>query len=236
MKLSSPLQEGIFLSRPNRFAAWVEVNGSPVMVHVPNSGRMRELLQRGNRVLLTPRAKPGRKTGYDMSLVDLGHSLVSSDARLPPALVDEAFAGGQLDQFAQYSWSRREVAFAHSRLDMVLGPPTAGGLCYLEMKSVTLVEDGVGLFPDAPTSRGVRHLDALAKAVAEGHRAAIVFVVQREDAHAFSPNDKADPLFGGALREAQAVGVEVYAYRCRVSSEEIVLAEPLPVSIPDRQV
>lgn len=234
MKLSSPLQEGVFLSRPNRFAAWVEVNGSPVMVHVPNSGRMKELLQSGNRVLLTPRAEPGRKTGYDMSLVDLGHTLVSSDARVPPALVDEAFIGGQLGQFSQYTWARREVAFAHSRLDMVMGPPAAGGLCYLEMKSVTLVEDGVGLFPDAPTSRGVRHLDALARAVGEGHRAAIVFVVQREDAHTFSPNDQADPLFGGALREARAAGVEVYAYRCHVSLEEVVLAEPLPVNIPGR--
>ena len=230
MKLSSQLQEGIFLERPNRFTALVNVNGSPVMVHVPNSGRMRELLQRGNRVLLTPKAKPGRKTDYDMSLVDLGHTLVSTDARMPPALVYEAFARGQLDQFSQYTWARREVAFAHSRLDMVMGN---GALCYLEMKSVTLVEDGVGLFPDAPTSRGVRHLDALAQAVGEGHRAAVIFVVQRQDAHAFSPNDKADPLFGRALREAKAAGVEAYAYRCFVSLEEVVLGEPLPMNIPD---
>jgi sugar fermentation stimulation protein A len=192
---------------------------------------MRELLQKGARVLLTPRAKPGRKTDYDMSLVDLGHTLVSTDARMPPALVDEALTGGRLAQFSQYTWSRREVVFSHSRLDMVIGN---GALCYLEMKSVTLVEDGVGLFPDAPTSRGVRHMDALAQAVGEGHRAAVIFVVQREDVHAFSPNDKADPLFGGALREAQAAGAEIYAYRCRVSPEEIVLAEPLPVNIPDR--
>ena len=163
MKLDSPLQEGIFLERPNRFAAWVEVNGSPAMVHVPNSGRMRELFQRGNRLLLTPRAKPGRKTDFDMSLVDLGHTLVSSDARLPPALVYEAFVKRQLGQFSQYTWARREVTFSHSRLDMVM---SNGGLCYVEMKSVTLVENGVGLFPDAPTSRGVRHLHALARAKA----------------------------------------------------------------------
>ena len=225
------MQEGIFLERPNRFAAWVEVNGSPTMVHVPNSGRMRELLKKDTRVLLTPKGGPGRKTDYDMSLVDLGHTLVSTDSRMPPALVEEAFAGGHLDQFSHYSWSRREVAFSHSRLDMVMGN---GGLCYLEMKSVTLVEDGVGLFPDSPTSRGVRHMDALAQAVGEGHRAAVIFVVQREDAHAFSPNDRADPLFGGALREAKAAGVEAYAYRCRVSIEEIVLSKQLPINIPDR--
>ena len=186
---------------------------------------------------------------YFLALVDLGHTLVSSDSRLPPALVYEAFAKGQLGQFSRYTWAHREVTFSHSRLDMVMGnggrnvpksttpygtPSEQSGLCYLEMKSVTLVDDGVGLFPDAPTSRGVRHMDALAQAVGEGHRAAVIFVVQREDAHAFSPNDKADPLFGSALREAQAAGVEAYAYRCRVSPEEIVLAEQLPVNMPDR--
>jgi sugar fermentation stimulation protein A len=228
MKLKSPLQEGVFLSRPNRFAAWVQVNGSPTMVHVPNSGRMRELLRQGNRVLLTPAAREGRKTAYDLSLVDLGHTLVSSDARLPPALVEEFFARGQLGQFSQYTWSRREVPFSHSRLDMVLGN---GGLCYIEVKSVTLVEDAVGLFPDAPTSRGVRHLEALMEAKAQGHRAAVIFVVQREDVQAFAPNDGADPLFGRALREAQSAGVEVYAYRCHVSLEEVALRESLLVRL-----
>ncbi|MBF8267245.1 MAG: hypothetical protein HW388_753 [Dehalococcoidia bacterium] len=229
LKLTSPLQEGIFLERPNRFAAWVEVNGSLAMAHVPNSGRMRELLQRGNRVFLAPAAKQGRKTDYDMSLVDLGHTLVSSDARLPNALVAEAFAKGQLEQFSTYTWARREVPFAHSRLDMVLGN---GGLCYVEVKSVTLVEKGVALFPDAPTSRGVRHMEALALAREQGHRAAVIFVAQRKDAQTFAPNDQADPLFGLALREACTAGVEVYAYRCRVSLEEVVLDEPLPVNIP----
>ena len=213
LELNFPLQEGTFLERLNRFAARVEVNGSPAMVHVPNSGRMRELLRMGNRVLLTSKTRPGRKTGYDMSLVDLGHTLVSSDSRLPPALVHEAFLKGQLGQFSRYTWARREVALSHSRLDMVMGN---GGLCYAEMKSVTLVENGVGLFPDAPTSRGVRHMDALARAKAQGHRAAVIFEVQREDVL------------------AQAAGVEVYAYRCRVSPEEVILAEPIPVNISHR--
>ncbi|MBI2856428.1 MAG: DNA/RNA nuclease SfsA [Chloroflexi bacterium] len=226
MKLSPHLLEGIFLERPNRFAAWVEVKGVPVMAHVPNSGRMRELLWPGSRVLLTPRGSDGRKTAYDLSLVDLGHALVSSDARLPSALVAEAYAKGQLDQFSQYAWLRREVPYLDSRLDILLGN---GGLCYIEVKSVTLVEDGVGLFPDAPTSRGARHVEALARAIGEGHRAVVVFVVQREDATAFVPNDGADPHFGETLRRAHAAGVEAYAYRCRVSIEEIEITEPLPV-------
>ena len=231
MKFSSPLQEGTFLSRPNRFAAWVDVNGSPTLAHVPNSGRMRELLQKGNRVLLAPVDRPGRKTDYDLSLVDLGHTLVSPDSRMPPALVEEAFARRDLGQFSRYTRSRREVTFLHSRLDMVL---SNGGLCYIEMKSVTLVEGGFALFPDAPTSRGTRHIEALVQAKALGHRAAVVFVVQREDAESFAPNDGADPVFGEALRRAHAAGVEVYAYLCRVSTEEVTLGKPIPVSLSDR--
>ena len=228
LKLSPNLQKGVFRSRPNRFAARVDVDGLPTLVHVPNSGRMRELLQEGNRVLLTPVSKQGRKTAYDLSLVDLGHTLVSPDSRLPPALVEEAFARGELGQFSTYTVSRREVMFLHSRLDMVL---SNGGLCYVEMKSVTLVEDGTALFPDAPTSRGTRHMEALIEARARGHRAAVVFVVQREDAKSFAPNDGADPVFGEALRRARAGGVEVYAYLCRISIEEVALGEQLPVSL-----
>jgi sugar fermentation stimulation protein A len=231
LKFSSQLQEGTFLSRPNRFAAWVDVNGSHTLVHVPNSGRMRELLQKGTRVLLAPVDRPGRKTGYDLSLVDMGQTLVSPDSRVPPILVEEAFARGELGQFSQYTSSRREVTFLHSRLDMVL---SNGGLCYAEMKSVTLVEDETALFPDAPTSRGTRHIEALAQAKALGHRAAVVFVVQREDAESFAPNDGADPVFGKALRRAHAAGVEVYAHICRVSEQEVILSKQLPVSLPDR--
>ncbi|MDP6101925.1 MAG: DNA/RNA nuclease SfsA [Dehalococcoidia bacterium] len=227
MKLNPPLQDGIFLDRPNRFAALVEVDGAATMVHVPNSGRMKDLLRKGTRVLLITRASPGRKTTYDMSLVDLGNTLVSTDARMPSTLVDETFAGGQPDQFSQYTWSRREVTFSHSRLDMVMG---TSGVCYFEMKLVTLVEDGIGFFPGAPTSRGARHMDALAQAVEQGHRAVVVFV---ENAHAFSPNDEAGPVFGKALRETKVVGVEAYAYSCHVSPEEIVLEKQLPMNIPD---
>ncbi len=230
MRFSASLQEGVFLSRPNRFTAIVAVNGVATTAHVPNSGRMVELFQEGNRVLLTPAAREGRKTAYDLALVDVGHTLVSSDSRLPSALLAEAFAGGRLDRFSSYSWVRKEVPFSHSRLDLLFGN---GGLCYVEAKSVTLVKDGVGLFPDAPTSRGARHLRALVQAREEGHRAAIAFVVQRDDARTLAPNDATDPRFGEALREARSAGVGVYAFGCRVSPEEIVLGEPIPVCIPE---
>lgn len=229
MRLPSALLEARFVRRLNRFAAIVTVGGTERMVHVANSGRMRELLQAGNRVLLAPVSSMGLKTTHYLALVDLGHTLVSADARLPPYLVHEALAEGRLPQFAGYTSFRREVMFGESRLDLLLQGPQ--GQCYMEVKSVTLVEGGTGLFPDAPTIRGAKHVRSLAQALGEGHRAAVVFVVQREDAAAFAPNDAADPAFGEALRLAHAQGVEVYAYRCRVSRGAVVLADQLPVCL-----
>ncbi len=229
MKLHPQLVEAHFLTRLNRFAALVEMEGREVMVHIANSGRMRELLEPGRRLLLTPAPGEHRKTRFDLSLVDLGTTLVSADTRLPNGLVAEALAAGRLPQFIEYPELRREVRYGDSRLDLLLDGP--GGRCYGEVKSVTLVVDGIGLFPDAPTVRGVKHLKELSRAVAEGHRAAVVFVVQRADAVAMSPNDAADPAFGAALRAAQAAGVEIYAYNCAVSPSEIRLASPLPIKL-----
>lgn len=229
MKLHPQLVEARFLIRLNRFAALVALDGQEVMVHIANSGRMRELLVPGRRLLLTPAAGEHRKTQFDLALVDLGTTLVSADTRLPNGLVTEALADGQLPQFQEYPEIRREVRYGDSRLDLLLDGP--GGRCYGEVKSVTLVVAGSGLFPDAPTVRGVKHLKELSRAVAEGHRAAVVFVVQRADAVAMSPNDAADPAFGAALRAAQAAGVEIYAYNCAVSPSEIRLASPLPIKL-----
>lgn len=229
MKLHSQLVEARFLTRLNRFAALVTLDGQEVMVHIANSGRMRELLEPGRRLLLTPALGKHRKTHFDLALVDLGSTLVSADARLPNALVAEALAAGQLPQFREYPELRQEVQYGASRLDLLLDGPS--GRCYGEVKSVTLVVDGTGLFPDAPTTRGLKHLKELSRAVAEGHLAAVVFVVQRADAVAMSPNDTADPDFGAALRSAQAAGVEIYAYNCAVSPSEIRLASPLPIKL-----
>jgi sugar fermentation stimulation protein A len=229
VQLGPGLIEGRFLVRLNRFAAAVEVAGQEVMVHVANSGRMRELLVRGNRVLVKPVLGDRRKTRFDLALVDLGFTLASADARLPNVLMAEALEGGGLPQFRDYPRLHREVPFAESRLDLMLEGP--GGRCYVETKSVTLVVDGVGLFPDAPTLRGVKHLGSLVKAVAAGHRGVVVFVVQREDARAVAPHDVADPQFGAALRQAVAAGVEAFAYRCRVTPQEITLSDRLPVNL-----
>ena len=246
-----PLVEGRFTRRLNRFAALVDVDRQEYTAHVPNSGRLGELLVAGCRVLLAPApassvsaltsasAAAGgaaRKTAYDLALVDTGGGNLSSiDARLPNKLLAEGLAAGRLPQFAAYPVIRPEQTYGESRLDFRLeaqapADRTDGG-CYLETKSATLVVDGVAMFPDAPTARGVKHLRSLMAARAAGYRAAVVFVIQRSDAGAFAPHDAADPLLGAALREAVAGGVAVYAYRCRVDETAIALADALPVRI-----
>ena len=227
MKLGPGLVNGTFITRLNRFAALVDVEGEEVMVHVANSGRMREMFVPGYKVKLKPVMGDHRKTKFDLALVQMGKSLASADARLPNSLVAEALERQSLPPFRAYSKLRREVTFGESRLDLMLeGEP---GLCYIETKSVTLVVDGVGLFPDAPTTRGAKHMRSLQQAVREGHKAAVVFVIQRSDVEAFATHDAADPDFGQVFRQALSSGVEAFAYKCEVTENSIQLSSPLPI-------
>ena len=225
------LREATFVARDNRFRVTVELDHRHVWAYLPNSGRLGELLTPGRRLFLRPATAPGRKTAYDLLLVDLDGVLVSMDAHLPNPLVEEALQEDRLSPFRGYETIRREVQCGGSRLDFAL--EGKGQRCLIEVKSVTLVRGGLALFPDAPTARGRRHVEELRRAVGDGERAAIVFVVQREDAEAFAPNDGTDPAFGRALRRAVEEGVEVYAYDCRVSRSEIRLNHPLQVKLTD---
>jgi len=227
LDLGDDLVEGIFLERVNRFLARVEVDGREVGVHVANSGRMKELFVPGWRVLVRPVSRDHRKTKFDLVLVDMGNALVSADARMPNPLLAEGVANGHLQQFAGYTDMRREVIFGDSRLDLMLEGPS--DRCYIEAKSVTLVMNGVGLFPDAPTIRGAKHLRTLETVLEAGHRAAVVFVVQRPDASAFATSDPSDPDLADALRSAVAAGVEAYAYNCEVTERSIRLDRALPI-------
>ena len=229
VKLGNDLVEGRFIRRLNRFAALVEVSGQEEMVHVANSGRLGELLVSGYRMLLKPVAGEHRKCPYDLALVDLGFTLTSADSRLPNALFAEAWEQDRVSEFLGYAKIRREVVFGESRLDLLLEGPGAG--CFVETKSVTLVEDGVARFPDAPTIRGVKHLNHLAQAVAEGYRAAVVFVIQRNDARCLQPHDIGDPEFGETLRKVVGLGVEAIAYICQVTPSEITLSHRVPVEL-----
>jgi len=223
------LTAGRFLRRLNRFVALVEVRGRSVRAHVANSGRLRELFAPGARVYLRRQGRAGRRCPYDLALVRLGRTLVSADARLPNALVAEALRAGRIAPLRGFGPARAEVRHGKHRLDFVLG--RRGARCLVETKSCTLVERGVALFPDAPTARGRRHLEALARARRLGTPAAVIFVVQRRDAVRFRPNVEADPAFARALSRAARAGVHILAYRCRVSRKAMTLAEAIPVGM-----
>ena len=227
MHLGEDLVRAKFVCRVNRFLALVSLYGKETGVHVANSGRLRELFVPGAEVWLKPAAAPGRKTAYDLALVLADGELVSADARLPNSLVAEAVASGSLDWLDGMVKVTREATFGESRFDLLL--ENESGRRYIEVKSCTLVENGVGLFPDSPTTRGAKHLKTLAETVAVGHRASVIFVVQRPDAYAFATNDDADPGFTATFQEAVGHGVHAYAYNCRISPQEVVLDRQLPI-------
>ncbi len=227
IRFPDPLVPARFLRRLNRFAALVERNGSRERVHVRNSGRLRELLTVGRRVWLEPSRTPGRRTAFTLALVQVGSGYVSVDAHLPNALVGEALSCGAIRGLRGWRILRREPRLGRRRFDFLL--QGAGGECLLEVKSVSLVRDGVALFPDAPTARGKVHLDALAAVGRRGPHAAILFIIQRGDAHRFTPHREADPAFSLALARAARAGVRILAMRCRVSRRGVALDGPVPV-------
>ena len=214
-----------FLDRPNRFLARVLMDGALVSAHVANPGRCTELLLPGRTVWLEPAANPARKTAFTLALVEHEGVLVSMRSHLANDLLAEALGRGVVDLGA--GEVRREVRRGHSRLDFVLGE--APCVTWIEAKSVTLVEGREALFPDAPTVRGRRHMEELQEIAEGGEGAAVVFVVQREDADLAAPHVLNDPAFALALQSAMQAGVEARAYRCIVSLDEIRITDRIPV-------
>lgn len=221
-----PLVPAIFVDRPNRYLATVMLDGQPCQAHVADPGRLRELLIPGRTVWLAEAGHPGRKTHYDVVLVQQGEQLVSLDSRLPNAVFVEAIGKGQGMPRPVLS-VRREVRRGDSRLDLQC--VDTAGVHWVEIKSVTLVQDGLALFPDAPTVRGRRHLLELTDAVCAGEQASVVFVIQRADATRFAPHRAMDPALADALVAAYAAGVQVRAYTCRVTLHAIELLDQVPV-------
>ncbi|MFQ5838798.1 MAG: DNA/RNA nuclease SfsA [Thermoplasmata archaeon] len=222
------LKEARFRERLNRFLVEVELEGRGTLCHLPNPGRLRELLQPGATVFLREQPVEGRKTSHDLAAVRLGSILVSVDSRLPNRAVRHLLREGRLQEFAGYTTIIPEARLGNSRVDFLL---RNGRECYLEVKSCTLVVDGAALFPDAPTERGRRHLEELVAAVESGFKAAVLFVVQRPDASLFRPNDETDSRFGDALRRAHRAGVKVLAYGCRFDGVSLVDFEQMQTSI-----
>ena len=211
---------GTFVSRPNRFIAKVIVNGAEETVHVKNTGRCRELLIPGARVILTRSDNPKRKTAYDLIAVYKGETLINMDSQAPNAAAAELLARLYPDAAV-----RPEQFYGGSRFDFALDSPE--GRTFVEVKGVTLERQGHAFFPDAPTERGVKHLRELMAARQAGHGAAVLFLVQMKGVHALSPNDAMHPAFGQALREAKAAGVEILCYDCLITEDSMTADRPV---------
>ncbi|MFO8036077.1 MAG: DNA/RNA nuclease SfsA [Anaerolineales bacterium] len=222
------LLPGTFVQRDNRFRATVLVDGRQTWAFVPNSGRLTDLFTPDRPVWLHPAESPARKTDYDLVLVEHAGVLVSVDARLPNPLFEEylqEMKGHPFEHLGGFQ-IHREVMRGESRLDFQL--QGTQGACWVETKSVTLVEDGTAYFTDATTSRGRRHVADLAEAVHQGDCASVVFVVQRPDAASFSPYREVDPQFATLLKQAAEGGVDVRAFTCQVSLSRIRIDREIP--------
>jgi len=215
---------GIFLSRPNRFIAHVEIDGREEVVHVKNTGRCRELLPQGAKVWCQKSDNPARKTKYDLITVQKGQRLINMDSQAPNAAAREWLLSGGLGEIFDL---RPETVRADSRFDFSFHRD--GRKWFLEVKGVTLENDGICAFPDAPTERGAKHLRGLQQAVQEGYGGYVLFVIQMSDVEYLHPNDATDPNFGIALREAVAAGVEVMAVDCTVTENTMTIRNEIPV-------
>lgn len=215
---------GMFLSRPNRFVAHVEIGGKTQVVHVKNTGRCRELLPAGAKVWCQQAANPARKTKFDLITVRKGDRLINMDSQAPNIAAREWLLAGGLGEIENV---RPETVHGDSRFDFSFQKD--GKTCFLEVKGVTLEEDGVCAFPDAPTERGARHLRGLREAAKDGFGAWVLFVIQMENVQYLHPNDATDPAFGRELREAAENGVQVLAMDCHVTESTMTIQNPVPV-------
>jgi sugar fermentation stimulation protein A len=228
LPLPHPLLAGRFVRRVNRFAAEVEIEGHTRYVHLPNSGRMNELLVPGAPVGVHP-AGSGTSWGR-LLLVRYRGRWVGLDSHMPNRLWEAALRAGGLPPVEGVRSWEREVSLAGARIDFRVR--TAAGLWLVETKSCNRVEEGVALFPDAPTARGARHLRALARAARRGHRAAVIWFVQRDDARLLRLDAQADPDLIQAAQEAHRAGVNFSAYLCSITRHQITVREAIPVVLP----
>lgn len=217
---------GRFIARPNRFIAHVEIDGQTEVCHVKNTGRCRELLQSDAAVWCQRAANPNRKTKYDLITVRKGTRLINMDSQAPNIAAGEWLRNGGLGTVDQL---RAETVHGDSRFDFSFVKD--GKLCFLEVKGVTLEQDGICAFPDAPTERGVKHLKGLTKAAEEGFGAYVLFVIQMKNVQYLHPNDKTDAAFGAALREAAAAGVQVLAVDCHITEDTMQIRDTVEVKL-----
>ena len=220
------MRPGKFLARPNRFIAHVEIDGIAQVCHVKNTGRCKELLIPGCTVWCQESDKPERKTKFDLIAVQKGDRLINMDSQAPNAAAKEWLSHGGLGAIENL---RGEVFQGDSRFDFAFCKD--GIQCFLEVKGVTLETDGVCAFPDAPTERGVKHLESLTQLCKAGFGAYVLFVIQMKDVCYLHPNYVTDPAFAKALKEAAAAGVKVLAVDCAVTPDTMVIRDPVEVRL-----
>ena len=223
MKLYDRVIPGIFLERPNRFIARVQTENGEEICHVKNTGRCRELLVPGAPVYLSVSANPARKTRCDLVAVRKGALLINMDSQAPNRAAGEALPW----LFPGLTRMKPEAPLGASRLDFYL--EQGEKKTYLEVKGVTLEENGDALFPDAPTARGEKHLRELMRCADAGFGAAVLFVIQMQGPGRFLPNARTDPAFARALRQARDAGVRILAYDCAVTASDMTLDREIPV-------
>ena len=216
---------GIFGSRPNRFIAYCEVGGNTERCHVKNTGRCRELLVNGAKVYLSISDNPKRSTRYDLIAVMKGGRLINMDSQIPNDVAEEGLH--KIPMFSDVTDIRREFTYGDSRIDIMA--EGSGKKYLIEVKGVTLEDNGVVRFPDAPTERGVKHIKELVKSLKDNYIPCLLFVIQMDDVRYFEPNRSTDPAFADALKEAAEAGVNILAYTCTVTPDSIELKDPVEV-------
>lgn len=219
--------KGSFISRPNRFLAEVEIDGEKQVCHVKNTGRCKELLLKGSTVLLEKSDNPSRKTLYDLVAVYKGKRLINMDSFAPNIAAGEFLPV----LFPDLTFMKPEFKHQNSRFDFYL--EHGGKKAFLEVKGVTLEDNGVVRFPDAPTERGIKHLNELAESVKQGYEAYALFVIQMEGVKYFAPNYATHKAFGEALAKAEKSGVKLLAYDCRVTEKTMSLNKPVKIILDE---
>ncbi len=219
------IRKGIFKERPNRFIAYIDIDGVQEIVHVKNTGRCAELLMPGVTVYVQEADTQNRKTRWELIAVEKGGRIVNIDSQIPNKLVKEWLEEGNL--FQHITKLRPEYTYGNSRFDLYVEADSQK--IFIEVKGVTLEEDGIVRFPDAPSERAVKHVEELILAVKEGYAAYVFLVVQMKDVRYFTPNMDTHPAFGEALERAQRAGVHILAYDCEVEKDSIRIMEQVPV-------
>lgn len=223
------ISRGIFIDRPNRFIANVEINGEIHVCHVKNTGRCKELLIKGSTVYLERSDNPLRKTEYDLIAVQKGEKLINIDSQAPNKAVREWLEA--VKPFGEDMEIYPEFSYGNSRLDFLLKSNKTDRKLFLEVKGCTLEENGAVYFPDAPTLRGIKHLDELIKCTEAGSEAAILMLIQMNNVKYFSPNYKTHPEFGEKLKEAKKKGVKILCFDCNVTGESLTVGNPVPIKL-----